>query len=316
MTTNLIATLGQFSRFYLPLLPSFLVIILNIYHITVTIFPSKNNSSRSILLYDLNSRLKLHFTASLICMALTHAAPYLSSIAGLEFILYDINKLYNESNMTFSGYIAVILYWLAWSILNLLCWCLSPVVYLCGLMTEFAPSRLFHIIALFAVMACGFISGTPSLSLLPLLIYQLFIVCKSNQNGSLDIMNQIRLIITLVFVALHAPGIIVWVKSQSSDDIFSIRSLSATFDIDSGYHSASLFLLIILAHIALSRRISIMGGLTNHLFANLIMINCFSGLLRSLTSLYMMNMFILVHLALDCFVSVPAEEIANEKKSQ
>jgi hypothetical protein len=297
--------LGQFVRFYAPYLPALLVLIIQA-HYSTSLFTSganKTPSSTFFILNTFNVPWKFHVSTSIYLALLTTILPSIG--------LFDnIDSLASEK-ISFNGLIVFLLYWIAYSILNLFSLIVSVTVY--GLNSTVFNRiawlnndsvqfmlALFHL--LFSAML-GFYVAT--LTLASLLVYQLLSVARARSKQGLEDRSglfylETKLILSFLLVGFNAPGLVVWVKMhQEVGSVLELRRMSAVME-DVGIVAALVCVAVHFIDTFLANRLSFSSVRLRKVAQCLLVANSLLSLLYGIVSFYRLQYFVLVHVALAC----------------
>ncbi len=300
---NYSAMLGQFVRFYAICVPAFLVFIVEVYYAISVFFPAKKEYSYTRHFFLLNT-----FTVSfLFHLFMSVLIAFLVYIFPVNDYFDDIQDLAN-SNISFNFVIAFILYWLAYSILNLFSFVLSFLIFGLNLITFNRVGSLsnnqsrnltFPIIHLVLTLILGYYMST--LALVSIFIFQLINLARARSKLSIIDRSSLhyldaKLVLSFLLIVFNGPGLVVWVKMQEIESIFSLKTMSSVLG-DIGQIAAVFSVFIHILDLFLFDKIIVKSNqIISKIIKYTLFINSFLTLVYSLSSFYRLQYFSLVHL--------------------
>ena len=331
--TNYTGILGQYIRFFILFTPCYIVIILQIYEYLILSGKLKeiddHQSGDFFFLNRLHTLFFSHLKFSLI-LAFTVSVFQLEKVQifladNTIFLKTDFEILSSQS--IWLPFIPFLLYWNAYALLSVGTFFISILFaifsFLFGKILRVPIFKweisqwLFFLIHLSVTgFACFFSS-----SLVYCCIFYAEMIRLSAKkpkysekkiSSSIYLISQSRLVFFYLLLVLNLPSLIVWVKSLESPEMISFYGHYNSIAVSVACSTAFIYIFFYLKDSF--GFLKNFFNLNNAIIARLIMFNCSMTLFYSTTSIYRLEFFILIHLVLMLFNSLPSEPSGKVKK--
>lgn len=323
---NPTAALGQIVRFYIILIPAFIVVILQLYDFWLLNL-SEEQSSGLNSVYFLNM-FNYSFGNHVKFSVLLTGLCYLVSFAGTDYQQLTSERIY-------FGLLPFVLYWFAYGVLNVVClvqtslnlilsYAINKIVLKCvPILASGAFSKFLFVAHVIITCVMGFFSSTLGLCSL---FYAIVInlarhnpLHSSNNKQKLDyssfVAMQTRELLVYCLLILNLPGLIVWIKSTLINDAgvhHQIRPMQYIMG-DTGLPVAYASIVIYVAYYVNAN----LGNLLNEkyfsvnrkLLSFFIVVNALFSVFFSTINLYRLQYFICLHLILMFFYPIKVVKI-------
>ncbi len=320
--------LGQLVRFYLPLVPAFIVFIIQFYDFLVlrTSLPDSAFRSRFVLNTP-QALFSSHFSHSFVLNAVVYIVQSQSFTDLVELFdparqflpLTDFEQLRLEA--TYHPWLGFILYWCAFSLISLASYFLSLILNVLSLLVQRGAFKFFSILRssllqrfisfchLIATIFIGFI--TSALAHCGLFYGEVIRLAAQNPVYSAEAagghahfcIEQTRLLMTYFLLVLNVPSVIVWTKSLKTNEFRPLYSMMN----DCGIQVAVISIILHqLKHFKDTFKIRVLD-VSSEVLAACVLLNSFLTVAYSAVSLWRVQYFILFHMFLMTFSSVGRE---------
>ncbi len=329
------AILGQFVRFYLPLIPAFIVFIIQFYDYLIlrTTLPDNAFNSRFVLEKPQNL-IKNHMLHSLVLNAVVYIAQSQTFTDLIEFfdpernyvMLTDFEQLRLEAaNHPWLGFI---IYWCAFGFISLASYFLSIILNILSFLVHRGAFVLFSVLRsnilqqfisfchLIATIFSGFICS--ALAHCSLFYGEILRLAAQNPIYSVGVtsshknfcIEQTRLLMTYFLLVLNVPSVIVWTKSLKTNEFRPLYSMMNDCGIQ------VVVLSIFLHQIKhFKAKFKCLRDLTinSEVLAACVLVNSFLMVVYSAVNLWRLQFFILFHMFLMTFNSVSNQKGATQE---
>ena len=239
----------------------------------------------------------------------------LQNVPSLEIYFDDLHRLVN-ANISFSFVVVLILYWCAYGLINSACVVLSLIVAALKFLflNRFAErsvlstkTTFFLNLALLSisVVLCVYMSTLAHLSIFVFYLIQLaYKKCKANLASSCNLeLIEAKLLFSFFLLMFNGPGLVVWAKSLETSGFKPMFAIIGDSGLVSAIFSILFYFLDNLVHAKFFKSETL-----SRIAINSLGVNCIVGFFYSITSIYRLSYFILLHLAFGYLVSMLREE--------